>query len=388
MALVHGDLHIHVGRTNEGRSVKITASPQLNLENIPRACKQKGIQLVGLVDAACSGVLKDLLELKQKGLLQPIVGGGYNWEGCTLFLGHEVEIAHTTGKEAHFLAFFPDLENLHDYATALEPWITNPSLSTQRLKVSADTWLQTVVSMGGVALAAHAFTPHKGVYGNCVRKLGEMFRDPHLLQGLELGLSANTNMALRIKDTHDYTYISNSDAHSLANIGREFTIYNVSAVNFKEWSKALKHGGQGVIATHGMDPLLGKYYRSYCNNCKVLAKEAVPTFACPNCGRPMVYGVWDRICEIMDWNHSLERPPYRSHVPLRMLPGVGPASYGRLIDNLGTEIDIMYNVSLDTISNVAGPHIALQIMALRQGTLTILPGGGGKYGRVTNVKER
>ena len=55
MALVYGDLHIHIGRTKEGKAVKITASPALTLENIIRAAEQKGLRLVGIVDAACRG---------------------------------------------------------------------------------------------------------------------------------------------------------------------------------------------------------------------------------------------------------------------------------------------------------------------------------------------
>ncbi len=42
-----------------------------------------------------------------------------------------------------------------------------------------------------------------------------------------MGLSANTAMALTISDTHNYAYLANSDAHSLQNMGREFTVYDL-----------------------------------------------------------------------------------------------------------------------------------------------------------------
>lgn len=387
MAVIYGDLHIHIGRTSQGRGVKITASPQLTLDNIPKTARQKGLGLLGIVDAATSGVLCDLKQLLKEGELKPLAGGGYQWQGITLFLGHEVELAHSTGKEAHFLAYFPDLERLENYATKLSPWVTNPSLSTQRLKVGPDAWLQMVVENGGVTLAAHAFTPHKGVYGNCVRRLGEMFTDPHLIKGLELGLSANTDMALQISDTHRYAYVSNSDAHSLGTISREFTAYDLPAVNFEEWIHALAHNGQGIVATHGLEPLLGKYYRSFCRKCQFLANEDYPLLECPRCKQPMIIGVWDRLREIKDSTaEAQKRPPYRSHVPLLMLPGVGPKFYGELTKKLGTEREIMYTVALETITDVAGTALARQIEAVRLGNLSILPGGGGKYGRVTKVK--
>lgn len=390
MALVYADLHIHIGRTNNGKPVKITASPKLTLENIVKVAKeQKGLNLIGLVDAATSGVLEDLLDLLHEGKLTPIKGGGYHFADLTLFLGSEVEIVHKSGKEAHFLAFFPDLDSLRAYAKQLSNWVTNPSLSTQRVKTNADQWLKCVIDLQGVPLAAHAFTPHKGVYGNCVHKLAEMFENPSLIQGLELGLSADTNMALKIQDTHSYAYLSNSDAHSLRTIAREFTIYDLPTVNFNGWRQALQTQGRGIVANHGLEPLLGKYYRSFCTRCEFLAKTETATLICPNCGRRMIYGVWDRILEIADFTKAPPfRPPYQSHIPLAMLPGVGPKTYSLLIEKLGTEIEILYTVSLEVIENLVGGKLAKQIANLRGGTLSILPGGGGKYGKVTNSQER
>lgn len=384
MPLVYGDLHIHIGRTSQGSPVKITASPQLKLENILEVARdQKGLQLVGIIDAACSGVTEDLMLLSKQNRLQPLPGGGYQMDGVIVFLGSEVELVHKTGKAAHFLAYFPDLSSLKNYADRLASWVSNPSLSTQRVKAEPHQWLDLVVEWKGVALAAHAFTPHKGVYGSCVRKLAEMFPEPSHLSGLELGLSANSEMALEISDTHHYAYIANSDAHSLGSIGREFTIYNLPQVNFVEWQNALHHQGAGIVATHGLEPLLGKYHRSFCVRCQLLASKQEPMFTCPNCGDQMVAGVWDRILEIGDLSaKGSQRPPYRAHVPLAMLPGVGPKTYKLLLEKLGTEIEILYTVSLEAVAELVGSGLAKQIAALRAGTLPIQPGGGGKYGRV------
>ncbi|NLJ79708.1 MAG: TIGR00375 family protein, partial [Firmicutes bacterium] len=316
--------------------------------------------------------------------------GGYLWEKTTLFLGTEVEIAHpATGKEAHFLAFFPTYKTIRDYARRIRPAVTNPFLSTQRLRTSPDSWLKIVAAMGGVALAAHAFTPHKGVYGNCVSRLGQMFADPEKIKGLELGLSADTKMAWGIKDTHGYPYLSNSDAHSLETIAREFTVYNLPRLNFEEWRRVLKPSGLGIKATCGLEPLLGKYYRSFCSRCQWLAREDQPVLKCPHCQRDMIIGVWDRVQAISDWEgNSSRRPPYIAHVPLMMLPGIGPKTYGKMIANLGTEIDILYSLPLDLIERACGEKISAQIEAIREGRLPIIAGGGGKYGRVSKTLER
>ncbi len=391
MALVYADLHVHIGRTTRNEPVKITASSALTLGNIAAVAKnQKGLQLVGLADAACSGVLKDLEALQSRGELLPLTGGGAFFNGITIFFGSEVEISHSSaGGAAHFLAYFPDLDTLRGYAAAIKPHVTNPSLSTQRLQLSGDGWLQVVAANGGVVVGAHAFTPHKGVYGNCVAKLGEMFAAPKQISGLELGLSANTEMASAISDTHNYAYLANSDAHSLRNIGREFTVYNLPKLNFTQWKATLRPEGSGIVATHGLEPLLGKYYRSFCSKCEYLAREDKAIFLCPSCGADMVHGVWDRIHQIADTTEAVQtRPPYKAHVPLHLLPGIGPKTYGRMISEIGTEIDIMYNISLEEISAKVGEVISEQVAAVRTGSLSILPGGGGKYGRVTKTRGR
>lgn len=391
MSLIYGDLHIHLGRTSEGRPVKITASPELTLENIPIVARDhKGLNLIGLVDGACGGVLADLEVLIDQGEMSLLPGGGYSWQGLTVFFGSEVELTRVeTGREAHFLAFFPSYSAIAGYSRGLRPFLTNPNLSTQRLRLTPDAWLALVKKHHGSAIAAHAFTPHKGVYGNCVTKLGEMFSEPHKFSALELGLSANTHMAQSIKDTHSYAYIANSDAHSLSSIAREFTVYDLPQLDFSNWEKSLRVENGGIVATHGLQPLLGKYYRSFCPRCDYLATDATPTFMCPSCSATMVFGVWDRILDISDWNDNGEnRPPYRSHVPLRMLIGVGPKTYFRMIQSLGTEIDILYNVSLESIATLVGNSIATQIRMLREGCLPIELGGGGNYGRVAKNFER
>lgn len=392
MTLFYGDLHVHIGRTNHGQAVKISASPQLTLENICRtARKQKGLNLIGIIDAACQGVLNDLHDLSASGAIKPISQGGFLWEDLVLFLGSEVELARSdTGRVAHFLAFFPCLKTLDSYAKALKPYVTNPNLSTQRIKTTPDTWLQMVMDHDGVALAAHAFTPHKGVYGNCVEKLGEMFRSPELIKGLELGLSANTEMALQIKDTHKYAFISNSDAHSLNTIGREFTLYDLEDLNFTAWVKGLELTSSGIVSNHGLEPLLGKYYRSFCKRCQRLAPSETLTLICPYCEGNIILGVWDRLQDIADTDVAQypKRPDYFAHVPLFMLPGVGPKTYERLISQLGTEIEIMYTLPLEEIASKASPGLAEQIAQLRLGSLPIQPGGGGKYGRITKSHKR
>ena len=82
---------------------------------------------------------------------------------------------------------------------------------------------------------------------------------------LELGLSADTDMADMMGETRDYTFLSNSDAHSADNIGREYNLLRLADNNFQELRYALENfEGRRVMANYGMDPLICLLYTSRC----------------------------------------------------------------------------------------------------------------------------
>ncbi len=70
------DLHVHLGRASD-QPVKITASPELTLDRaIEHAEKIRGLNVLGIIDAACNGVLKEFQGLVAKGYLGECPGGG------------------------------------------------------------------------------------------------------------------------------------------------------------------------------------------------------------------------------------------------------------------------------------------------------------------------
>ena len=78
-------------------------------------------------------------------------------------------------------------------------------------------------------------------------------------------------MADQIKELHDYTFVTNSDAHSLAKIAREYQVIAMKEPTFLELKKALKNeDGRKIIANYGLDPLLGKYHKTVCAECLIL----------------------------------------------------------------------------------------------------------------------
>ena len=61
---VFADMHIHIGRSENGKPIKITASKELRFENIMKeASLNKGLHLIGIIDCASPYVIEDIIRL-------------------------------------------------------------------------------------------------------------------------------------------------------------------------------------------------------------------------------------------------------------------------------------------------------------------------------------
>ncbi|MEG0474061.1 MAG: TIGR00375 family protein, partial [Solibacillus sp.] len=118
MKNIYADLHIHIGRTLNGRAVKITGSKNLTLANILQtASSQKGLDLIGIIDCHSPGVLEEMEDLMAEGSLVPLVEGGLRFDNTTLILGSEIEIYDTNCHgPIHVLAFFPTIMLMKEFS--------------------------------------------------------------------------------------------------------------------------------------------------------------------------------------------------------------------------------------------------------------------------------
>ena len=98
----------------------------------------------------------------------------------------------------------------------------NVELSSQRIYVPARVLQEEVLGRGGILIPAHIFTPHKSVYGSAESKMEHLLDLDRAFQLLSLGLSADSDMAGLISELDRSTFVTNSDAHSLGKIGREY----------------------------------------------------------------------------------------------------------------------------------------------------------------------
>jgi uncharacterized protein (TIGR00375 family) len=379
------DLHIHIGRTASNRTVKITGAKSLTLPNILKeAAETKGLNMVGIIDCHVPEVLDEIEQAICHQQMKEELEGGIRANHITLILGSEIEVYddHCQGP-IHVLAFLPTIEAMRTFSLWLAKRIKNISLSSQRMYGTGKE-LQTVVKqLGGLFIPAHAFTPFKSLYGKGVHKsLTEVF-DPDRIDAIELGLSADTDMADQIAELHRYPYLSNSDAHSLGKIAREYQVIRMGAPTFTELKKALKQeDGRTIIANYGLNPMLGKYHRTTCEKC-VHPIENV-NHHCPVCGyHKQVKGVFERLQELKSsTNPPKNRPPYIYQVPLEFIPGLGQKTYKKLLSRFGTEMFVLHRASSEELTEVVGEKLANLILLARSGKLHIHAGGGGKYGKV------
>ena len=391
---IFADLHVHIGRSEQGKPIKITAARSLNFANIAKECyERKGIQVVGIIDCASPYVIEDIEEFLKTGEAYEIADGGiiYKDKVCIL-LGSEVETSEVgrNGHKgaAHNVCFFPHLKDIKGFSSEMSNHVKNITLSTQRSDLSGYELIDLVEKYNGILIPAHVFTPHKSYYGNCADRLKEIFKEKSdKIFAIELGLSSDTFLADTISELENRTFVTNSDAHSLPKIAREYNKMQVEDISFKEIVKALKNeDGRKIIANYGLDPKLGKYHRTYCDDCDSTIETKEPVSVCPKCGSQKVtFGVFDRIELIKDKNETKSpknRPPYIYQVPLQFIPGVGGKQISKLLDHFGTEMTILHKVSKDDIEAVVGEKIANKMIEARQGNVKIESGGGGVYGKV------
>lgn len=399
---IFADLHVHIGRSENNKPIKITAAKSLNFANIAKECAdRKGINVVGIIDCASPYVIEDIENFLQQGDAYEIADGGiiYKDKVC-IILGSEIETAeiNDNGKtgSAHNLCYFPHLKDIKGFSNEMSHHIKNITLSSQRADISAYELVDIVEKYNGILIPAHVFTPYKSFYGNCTDRLEKIFKEKFdKIFAIELGLSSDTFLADEISELETKTFVTNSDAHSLPRIAREYNKILVEDISYKEILKALKNqDGRKIIANYGLDPKLGKYHRTYCEECgKTLPGES-PVTTCPYCGatrdtRKVTMGVFDRIEEIKDKETTkspANRPPYIYQIPLTFIPGLGGKTIDKLLEHFDTEMNILHKLSKDDLEAVVGEKIANNIINSREGNVTIQAGGGGVYGKIGTEK--
>ncbi|CAB49547.1 TIGR00375 family protein [Pyrococcus abyssi] len=383
--LVDGDLHIH---SHYSKAV----SKLMIFPVIAENAKLKGLGLVGSGDILNPHWEEELLKWEK------VDDGTFEVKGVRFLLTAEVE----DNRRVHHLLIFPSLSQVHELREILRKYSQDiESEGRPHINLSAEELAELCNELGVLIGPAHAFTPWTALYKE-YNSLKEAYGNARI-DFLELGLSADSEMADMIRAHHKLTYLSNSDAHSPQphRLGREFNRFDVKEVTFEEVRKAiLKRGGKRIVLNAGLDPRLGKYHLTACSRCytKYSLQDAISLrWRCPKCGGMIKKGVRDRILELADTNERpRDRPPYLRLAPLAEIisqvlgKGVETKAvkvvWERFLREFRSEIKVLVDVPVDALARVH-EEVAKAIWAYRNGKLIIIPGGGGKYGEIRIPEE-
>ena len=383
------DLHVHIGRSSKGHEVKKATANNLTFENIARESLRKGITIIGVVDCISPYILEDIEELVARGELVEKRNGGmaYREKQC-IVLGAEIETHEKHGCSAHSLCFFPTLQKIKGFSNEVSKHMKNIRTSSLMSRLTGQGLFEIVDTFGGIFIPAHAFTPHKSFYGNCCKSIHDIFdhKSFEKIPAVELGLSADSMMASQLSELDGKTFISNSDAHSLPKMGREYNLFELKEASYEEVVMALYNKeGRKILANYGLNPQLGKYHRTFCEICDGVIQGEPPVLSCPVSEKhSVVVGVKDRLHIIRDreWPNMEGRAPYYYQVPLEFLPKVGPKTVEKLVDHFGSEMKVIHEAGFEELAAVVKEDIAKNIIQAREGKINIQAGGGGTYGRI------
>ena len=366
--IVNADLHIH-------SPYAIAVSRSMTPEHLVAACTKKGIAVLGSGDA--------LHPLWQQAWRRFLI----NDAGIVIVPTAEVEdqsrVHHLIIAED--FSVFDDLrEQFFAHSRSLN------SVGRPHVYLFGEAIARIVHDAGALIGPAHAFTPWTAMYAFFDSVSACYGTEP--IDFLELGLSADSTYGAGIPDLYKIPFLTNSDAHSPApeKFAREFNRLEVASLTARSVLDAVQ-GGR-ITMNAGFFPEEGKYNRTACVRCFTqYPVEDAKTYQwrCPADGGQIKKGVYDRAMELSR-GEIRPRPPYLHIVPLGLIirtventssPYTKKCKklYDSFIDLFGSEIEVLINAPIPDICSVH-PKVADAIDALRNGRVTLHPGGGGRYG--------
>ncbi len=384
------DLHIH-SRYSRG------TSPALEPAELARWAAIKGLSVVGSGDFTHPlwfQRLKDCLHETAPGLYALAKSA----PAACFILSAEISLIYKQGgrgRKVHLVLLAPSLAAVNKINTALGRRYNlrsdgRPILGASARDISAEI---LDIEERALIIPAHIWTPWFSLLGSRsgFDSLEECFGDiSPFIHAVETGLSADPPMLARVPSLRRYTMLSNSDAHSAQNLGREASEFDCP-LTYEGIAGAIR--ANALVRTIEFFPEQGKYHHDGHRACGVsLTPDESRRLgnACPVCGKPLTLGVLHRV-EDLARRQAGKPPPFSYQVPLRQILAqilncgenarkVGLA-YDSLIGRLGPEFQILQNVAVAEISRI-DERLALAILAMRENRVRRVPGYDGVYGKV------
>jgi uncharacterized protein (TIGR00375 family) len=413
------DLHVH------SKFSRATAK-NLDLENMYIAAQLKGVTVVGTGDFTYPAWFSEIcekLEPAEEGLfkLKDELAKACDEQvpvSCRdvvrFILSTEISNIYKKNNKTrknHNLVLVPDLAVAEKFSAKLDRIGNIKSDGRPILGLDARNLLEILLETSDQAflIPAHIWTPWFSVLGSKsgFNSIKECFEDlnPYIFAA-ETGLSSDPPMNWRVSDLDELTLVSNSDAHSPLNLGREANLLN-TRLSYHGIKSAIKSGdSDAFLGTFEFYPEEGKYHLDGHRNCKIRLnpRETMDYDGkCPVCGKALTIGVLNRVEELADRSQGLKPPshcPYHSIIPLAEIFSdilrVGVKSkkvktnYQKALTQLGSEFNILHTLETDKINSAGIPLLGEAIRRMRQKEVEIMPGYDGEYGRIKifNSDER
>lgn len=388
------DFHIH------SRYSRAT-SKDMDIPTLSKIAKMKGIDVLGTGDFTHHLWLEELkrdLEPDDQGLF-------YHNSTCFILTAEVCNIYSKKDRlrKIHNIIIAPNFKVVDEINHVLARFGKLSADGRPILKLDAEELVKIImdISEDCLVVPGHIWTPWFSLFGanSGFDSIEECFgSQTENIYALETGLSSDPAMNWRWSKLDRYRLISNSDSHSPSRIGREANIFDTE-LDYGHIINVLKGKGEGkFLMTVEFFPEEGKYHYDGHRNCGICFAPDVSrknNNRCPKCGRPLTVGVMHRVENLSDRPAGFVPSgavPFKNLIPLDEIiasglkMGVNTAAvkkeYDRLIQELGSEFDILLNVPEEELQEKIPEVIAEGIIRVRQGKVSILPGYDGEYGQI------
>lgn len=388
------DFHIHSKYSR-------ATSKNMDVEHLSTAAKIKGIDLVATGDFTHP---QWLLELKSS--LSEAAPGIYKGNGTHFILSAEVNNIYTKTRKPrriHNLLIAPNFKVVEEINKALKEYGNLFADGRPILKLDAKKMLKILRSISHdiYVIPAHLWTPWFGLLGSITGfdSVEECFEEEtDNIYAVETGLSSDPAMNWRLSKLDKFSLISNSDAHSPKNLGREVNVFDCEIDYYKIMDIIKKRNDNKFLYTIEFFPQEGKYYydgHRACNQCLSPKETIKNNYKCPVCKKNVTVGVMHRVEELSDREEGFKDKkftPFKNLIPLREIiseakqMGVGTKAvqteYNYIVSRAGTEFEALLKKSEEELKTFCGPKIAEGIIRVRNARVDIRPGYDGEYGKI------
>ncbi len=412
------DLHLHSHFS--WATSKTCTLPQYN-----KAAQLKGLQVIGTGDITHPGwlrVIQEHLRPSPSGLLEGKPCATRDWDetipaNCRVkvefALTGEVNCVYRRGgrsRRIHHLIVVSSLDRAAQLQRRLAPFGRLESDGRPTLKLDSRDLLEILYEVDdhSALIPAHIWTPWYSLLGSksgfdsveeCFGGLSQEIRT------VETGLSADPEMLRRSHFLRGRSYISNSDAHSPAKVGREATALRGTPSFDHIWRMLRGDSLHAPAATVEWPPALGKYFwdgHRKCGFCRAPnIKDKLP-FECPVCSHSLTQGVLSRVENLSGdsfqslGDSSLPTAFHTIPLPDVVAQGLHKRASSKsvqqccfsMLEQLGPEFTILHRTPAVDLMRTTDTAVARAILAVRAGNYHIAPGYDGRFGEWNlNVKD-